>query len=189
MIIAFFQFLSYLLAFLLPIQKDEYVYKKVGDIKIDAIVYQPTYNTSTINGLKSPILLVIHGGAYVLGEKDGDGALAHREIQELSSRGWTIVSINYRLAPPAFLSDIVEDVQSAYEWIKHKLPKRNPSPIDTNLIVVLGRSSGGGLALISGYKFDPRPTAIISFFPYCSNFLDGYAYDPTRFPSNTLLNK
>ena len=45
------------------------------------------------------------------------------------------------------------------------------------------------MGLISGYKLDPRPTAIISFFPYCANFLDGLAYDSTHLPSKHLVKQ
>ena len=186
MIFQFLNVLSFFLAFLTPIDKKEFLYKK-NPTSVDLVVYQPTYNTSAINGLASPILLAIHGGGFVYGEKDGEGALSDREIKELSSRGWTVVSINYRLAPRAFLPDIIEDLRSAYKWVKNKLPEKKISPVDTNLICLFGRSAGGGLALMGGKHLHPRFAAIISFFPYGSNLLDPEFYDPTTPPSHDLV--
>ena len=187
MIFAFFQVLATFLAYLTSVQKNEYTYKKVGDIKLDLVVYQPTYNTSAINKLSSPVLLAIHGGGFVFGEKDGEGAISDREIKEFASRGWTIVSINHRLAPPSFLSDIVQDMQAAYKWIKNKLPAKNLSAVDPDLVCVFGKSAGGGLALMGGKHLHPRFPCIISFYPYGASLLDNDFYDPTTSPSEELV--
>jgi len=113
-------------------------------------------------------------------------SLSDREAQELCSRGWTVVAIDYRLVPAAFLKDIVEDVRDAYNWVRNDLSKIQP--IDPELITVFGGSAGAGLALMTGYMLTPRPKAIIAFYPYCTSFIDGFAENTKHKPSKKILD-
>jgi len=99
-------------------------------------------------------------------------------------RNWAIVTVDYRLLPSVFLEDIVEDVQDAYTWVRNELPKK--TPVNPDLITVFGQSAGGGLAAISGYKFQPRPKVIIGFYSGRPNWTDPNTYDP-KTPVNPLL--
>jgi len=159
-----------------------YTYKTVDNLDIEAIVYSPTTFSS---GQLSPVFMAIHAGGFLLGAKDNKDSLSNEELDELCSRGWTVVSINYRLAPFVLLQDIVEDVQDAYDWIRNELSQ--VEPINPDFITVSGASAGGGLALIAGYKLSPRPKAIVAFYPYCSNYNDLAVSDPTTQPSEELL--
>jgi len=158
-----------------------YTYKTVDSLNIEAIVHSPTLP----DGQLSPVYMAIHAGGFIMGAKDNKDSPSKAEIEELCSRGWTVVSIDYRLAPAVLLEDIVQDVQDAYAWIRNELSQIQP--INPDLITVSGKSAGGGLALISGYKLTPRPRAIIAFYPYCSNYNDIAVSDPTTQPSEELL--
>ena len=46
----------------------------------------------------APILLQIHGGGWVIGNKDQQGQPL---MAEMASRGWVCVSVNYPLSPKA----------------------------------------------------------------------------------------
>src|SRR5262249_8368486 len=75
------------------------------------------------------------------------------------------VSIDYRLAPETRLASIVEDVQDAFAWARTE--GANRFNLDPTRIGVVGHSAGGYLALLSGYRVEPRPRAI------GSNYRDG----------------
>lgn len=146
-----------------------YAYKTVGNLSILADVYVPNITIP----IKYPVVLAIHGGGFVGGSKQG--GCSPQELQEMLSRGWCVVSIDYRLAPDVILGDIVQDMQDAYNWIRTKLV--NIVPLDLDAFIVMGNSAGGGLAVISGFMLDPRPQAIIAFYPGCTNYTESFEYN------------
>lgn len=75
-----------------------------------------------------------------------------------------MVSIDYRLAPNTKLPAIIEDIQDAHRWIRSDGPKLFGA--DADRIVVAGGSAGGYLTLMSGFCFNPRPKALVSFYGY-----------------------
>jgi acetyl esterase/lipase len=132
-----------------------FTYKTVGDEKLQADVYRPA------DGSKRPVLVWIHGGALVMGDRGGvDG-----RIKELFlPAGYTIVSIDYRLAPETKLAQIIEDVRDAFTWLHDKGPELFGA--DTRLIAVAGGSAGGYLTLMTGFCVTPRPAALVSLWGY-----------------------
>jgi len=146
-----------------------YTYKTVGDVKIDLDVYIPDAAPPSTG---YPIFFAIHGGGDISGGKQG--AFTAQEGTEALNRGWAIVSIDYRLLPGVVLSDITEDVQDAYQYVRTELIKTYP--LNLNLVTVFGQSAGGGLAVLSGYKLTPRPQAIIAYYSFCTNWTDPYSY-------------
>jgi acetyl esterase/lipase len=80
------------------------------------------------------------------------------------SAGYTIIAIDYRLAPQAKLQQIIEDLEDAYRWVRADGPKL--FRIDPNRIAVVGHSAGGYLALMAGFVLLPRPKAVVSFSGY-----------------------
>jgi acetyl esterase/lipase len=64
-----------------------------------------------------PVLLQIHGGAWVIGDK------AHQALPlmyHLASRGWICVAANYRLSPSVGFPVHLEDCKRALCWIRSK---------------------------------------------------------------------
>jgi len=154
-----------------------YTYKTVGDLKIDLDVYIPDATAPTTG---YPIFFAIHGGGDFAGNKKG--AFTAKQLAEALNRGWAVVSVNYRLIPGVFLADILEDVQEAYQYVRTELTQSYS--LDLDHVTIFGQSAGGGLAVLSGYKFDPRPQAIIAYYPFCTNWTDPYFYNPkTPVPS------
>ena len=155
-----------------------YTYKSIGNLDITADVYMPNITSCS----KVPVVFAIHGGAYIIGSKDG--GVSPQELEEILSRGWAVVTVNYRLAPGALLDEILGDLQDAYTWMIDDLA--NIEPIDINRIAVFGGSAGGGLALINGYRLTPRPVVVIAFYPAYANFTEITCYNPDV-QLNTLL--
>jgi len=154
-----------------------YTYKTVGDLKIELDIYIPD-TAAPATGY--PIFFTIHGGGDFAGDK-GLGS-TFQERDEALKRGWSVVSIDYRLAPGVFLADITEDIQDAYQYVRTELIKTYS--LDLDHVTVFGQSAGGGLAVLSGYKLTPRPQAIIAYYSFCTNWTDPYSYKPeTPVPS------
>ncbi len=135
------------------VKKNTFVYKRVGNLEIKADVYS--------RDAVCPVLLWIHGGALIMGDREGvDRRLRNR----LFNAGYAIVSIDYRLAPETKLPQIIEDLRDAYAWLHDEGPKL--FNVDTKRIVVAGGSAGGYLTLMTGFCVKPRPAALVSFWGY-----------------------
>jgi acetyl esterase/lipase len=109
------------------------------------------------------VLVMIHGGAWI----EGDKADFQAYVDTLKKRlpGYAIFNINYRLAalPNANPFPTQEmDVKAAMNAIYQSKMEYRVS----DKWVLLGASAGGHLALLQGYKHtDPiKPKAIVSFF-------------------------
>jgi acetyl esterase/lipase len=108
-----------------------------------------------------PVVMWIHGGALIMGNRAGiDPALR----DALVKAGCVVVSIDYRLAPETKLPGILEDVADAYRWLRDKGPQLFKA--DPDRIAVMGGSAGGYLTLTTGYRQEPRPRALVSFWGY-----------------------
>ena len=96
------------------------------------------------SGERRPILLQVHGGAWMVGHKSEQAQpLLHRMVES----GWVGVSINYRLAPrDAFPAQII-DVKKAIAWVKAHIGEYGGDP---DFIVITGGSAGGHLSLLAG---------------------------------------
>lgn len=113
------------------------------DLKLD--VYRPRDGR---NGC--PVLLQVHGGAWVLGSKNEQGIPL---MLQMASRGWICVSVDYRLSPHATFPDHLIDLKQALRWIREEGPKYGANP---DFIAVTGGSAGGHLsALVALTANDP----------------------------------
>lgn len=151
----------------MKIVSETYTYKKVGNCLLKADVYKSVK-------AYSPAIVFIHGGALILGSRK---SINLEQVELFTQNGYTIVSIDYRLAPETKLESIVEDVYAAIKWIK--VNGNIMFGIDTEKIAVVGKSAGGYLGLMSG-TWDLRPKAIVSFYGY-GDILADWACIPSEF--------
>ncbi len=87
-----------------------------------------------------PVLLYIHGGAWMTGDKRQQGIpLMH----ELIERGWVCVAINYRLSPRSTWPDHIVDCKRAMAWIHEHIAEYGGDP---TFVAVSGGSAGGHLS-------------------------------------------
>jgi acetyl esterase/lipase len=95
-----------------------------------------------------PVILSIHGGAFKFGDK-GDSQVT--PMLEGLKRGYTVVSINYRMSGEATWPAEINDCKAAVRWIKanSKEYKFNPDKI-----AAWGGSAGGHLSAILGTSGD-----------------------------------
>jgi acetyl esterase len=87
-----------------------------------------------------PVILHIHGGAFVIGNLDQDDASCER--MALGS-GLPVVSVDYRLAPEHPFPAPADDSFAVYRWLADG---KSDLEIDPERIVVTGVSAGGALA-------------------------------------------
>ncbi|MEU2006855.1 alpha/beta hydrolase [Rhodococcus sp. NPDC019627] len=92
------------------------------------------------SGGSGPALVYLHGGGFVLGTLDGADELC-RAIA--AGSGWTVVSLEYRLAPENPYPAALEDCVDAYVWLTRTAPDLG---IDPGRIAVGGDSAGGNIA-------------------------------------------
>lgn len=108
-----------------------------------------------------PAIIYLHAGALIQGFR---GWLRPWQLQTYIDAGFVLASIDYRLAPETKLPEILADVEDAYYWLRDEGPKQ--FNIDPDRIAVVGHSAGGYLALSLGYRVEPRPRAVVSFYGY-----------------------
>lgn len=137
------------------VTRSTYTYKTVGDLRIRADVYRRPGDAVR------PAVLWLHGGALIMGNRRGLNAV---QAEKYLDAGYTIISIDYRLAPQAKLPEIIEDLADAYRWVRIDGPML--FRIDPNRIAVVGHSAGGFLTLMAGFRLTPRPAALVSFYGY-----------------------
>src|SRR5689334_497887 len=135
--------------------RQTYTYKTVDECGIQADVYRMPGEAV------QPALLWIHGGALIGGYR---GHIADEQLRGYLDAGFTVVSIDYRLAPETKLKAIVEDLQDAYGWLRAQGP--GLFGIDPDRIGVAGHSAGGYLTLMTGLCVAPRPRALVAFYGY-----------------------
>lgn len=152
------------------VRKTTYTYKKVDNLEIKADVYRSDDDTV------QPVLVWIHGGALIMGNREG---IDRRFKSEFAGNGCILVSIDYRLAPETKLPEIIADVEDAFRWVREKGPQLFHA--DPNRIAVAGASAGGYLTLTAGFRVKPRPVALVPLFGYGSLVADWYA-KPSTYP-------
>lgn len=90
-----------------------------------------------------PVLLYVHGGGWRHGDKSEAGMFA----QLMTSQGYLVVSINYRLYPPANFPAMIQDVKCAVRSLRANAGQYN---LDPNRIGAAGVSAGGHLVALLG---------------------------------------
>jgi len=138
-----------------PYENETFVYKTVGDHKIRADVYRKPGEEIR------PGIIWIHGGALIFGSRKG---LANEQLTLYLNAGYTVIAIDYRLAPETKLPEIISDLEDAYTWVVSKGP--DLFNIDAERLAVIGHSAGGYLTLMAGFRAKPTPKALVAFYGY-----------------------
>lgn len=144
--------------------KTTVTYREVNGHEILADVYRPE------NQEVRPVIVWIHGGALIMGHREGIPS----QIRELAAeKGYALVSIDYRLAPETKLPAIISDIEAAFRWLAKE--GATQFRLDPNRIVVSGGSAGGYLTLVTGYRVQPKPKALVAFWGYGDLVGDWYS--------------
>jgi acetyl esterase/lipase len=152
-------------------------------------VYRPRHH-----GHGCPVLLQIHGGAWVLGRKDDQGVPL---MNEMARQGWVCVAPNYRLSPRATFPDHLIDCKLAIRWIRENIADYGGDP---GFVAVTGGSAGGHLAaLIALSANDPQyqpgfedvDTSVVAAVPFYGvySFLEHNGVDMTRTSGQSFVER
>lgn len=124
------------------------------------------------NGTNLPLIIWIHGGAFLFGSKEE--ILAEPVVLGFLFRGYAVAAINYRLSKEALFPAQLEDCKAAVRWLRTHADEFG---IDPNRIGAWGPSAGGYLVTLLGvtgetHEFDvgenlnysSRVQAVCDFF-------------------------
>ncbi|MCM2388304.1 alpha/beta hydrolase [Streptomyces albipurpureus] len=100
-------------------------------------VFSPA-NTERVNA--APCVYWIHGGGMVMGDRFSQIDIPLEWLDEFNA---VVVSVDYRLAPEATGTALVDDCYQGLLWVAEHATELG---IDPARIVVAGASAGGGLA-------------------------------------------
>jgi acetyl esterase/lipase len=104
-------------------------------------IYRPTASSDA--KILRPVLLHVHGGAWIVGNKNQQGQPL---MQYLTQNGWICIDINYRLAPTHRFPDALVDVKTAIAWLKDNIEAYGGDP---EFIAITGGSAGGHLSSLA----------------------------------------
>ncbi len=121
---------------------EKIVYSKVGDreLLLDAFVVK--------QAKPSPAILVVHGGAWRMGDRSQLRGYA----TALADRGFSCFAIDYRLAPKHKWPAQIDDCRAAVKWIRTNAEKYN---VDPKRVGAIGYSAGGHLVSLLGTTGQP----------------------------------
>ncbi|TCZ79299.1 alpha/beta hydrolase [Paenibacillus albiflavus] len=146
--------------------KETRIFKQTDQCDIQADVYY--------QGAGSPVIIYIHGGALIFGTRTW---LSAEQIAYFTSAGFSLVNIDYRLAPETNFEEIIEDIRDVIEWVRTKAIEWYD--FDIHNMAVMGGSAGGYLSLLTG-TMEIKPKAIVSFYGYGDLLGDWYT-EPSEF--------
>ena len=132
--------------------KDTRIYKQINGCSISTDIYYA--------GSNSPIIIYIHGGALIFGTREW---LSTEQIEYFTNAGFSLINIDYRLAPETDFEQIINDIQDAVEWVRSKTAEWYD--FDTSRIAIMGSSAGGYLSLLAG-TMKIKSKAIVSLYGY-----------------------
>ena len=104
-------------------------------------------------------ILFVHGGGWSTGKRQDYEPL----VQILAERGYTGLTIDYRLSPKVKHPQHLEDVQCAFRWLRSQAQALD---IDPDRIAVIGGSAGAHLAALLAFGAQGPAAAVLHGGPY-----------------------
>ncbi len=114
---------------------DDIYYIDDGNVYHKLDVYYPE---NTPEGTKLPVIIDIHGGGWIYGDK----GINKYYCMELAKNGYVVFNMSYRLVPDVTVNEQLQDVFMALDWIKKNMANY---PCDENNVFLTGDSAGGQL--------------------------------------------
>lgn len=149
---------------------------QVAPIEVRDIAYGPTGSPAAVMDLyrqpgaaPAPVLIYYHGGAWAAGARPK----AASSFRAFLGLGFSVLSVDYRLAAEAPAPAAVQDARCAVKWVQRHAAEYG---FDTTRIVTYGTSAGGQLALMAAmlpatWERDlpqcagiPRVAAVLDFY-------------------------
>ena len=158
-----------------------FFFDQVDTLRLD------TYEPDSIVDYLRPVVIFIHGGGFVAGDKGEAKAVTFGNY--FAQHGYLFASINYRLCinPP---NDTIDNFQGVYQCVQDAMSavryfRKNAEEycIDTSKIFLLGTSAGAGISLSVAYWDEDEANDIFDTTPFGpldgSSGNEGYSSAPT----------
>ncbi|MEO9851654.1 MAG: alpha/beta hydrolase [Reichenbachiella sp.] len=131
-----------------PITKGQISYGVTykGDLSLD--IYHPTKLVHE----KSPVVLFVHGGAWIAGRKESMNTnRVNGAVNQLRDHGYTIISIEYTLARngKSPFPTCIADGFDAIQWISDRADSLN---LDLDYFGIMGESAGAHIAMMNVFS-------------------------------------
>ena len=121
-------------------------YKTTPQASLGLNLYQP----NTQQGA-APLLIWVHGGAWMRGSKEDFMQKNRHLAQSLLAKGYAIAALSYRLSHQAVFPAQVQDINDAINYLVNQ---RASLKLNTDHIVMMGRSAGAHLAALIANTFN-----------------------------------
>lgn len=110
-------------------------------------LYLPSATTQPAEHGRRPLVLFMHGGAWMIGDKAWMRGGTHMQLEQLLQlllqHGYAVASVNYRLTPEAIFPAQMDDVKAAVRYLRAHAATYG---LDPARIAVAGESAGAHLA-------------------------------------------
>lgn len=124
-----------------------------GVIFATPIGYRPltmdVYAPEQVTGPKRPLLIYVHGGAWLAGHPRE--AAAYQDwpalLAKMAARGYVVASVSYRLSREAPFPAQIQDVKKGIQYLR---TNADTYGIDPNRVGIWGDSAGGHLVGLAG---------------------------------------
>ncbi len=117
------------------------IYGRVGERVLPLDLYLPPDTSSPV-----PVVIWVHGGGWRGGSKGNGGRALN-----MTTRGFSVVDVEYRLSGEALFPAQIEDCKTAVRWVRANAKKYN---LDPDRIGAWGSSAGGHLVAMMGLTHD-----------------------------------
>ncbi len=124
---------------------------------------------------KHPAIVVIHGGGWQNGSLNDNTEFS----QYMAAQGYSVISIDYRLAPQHRFPAQLEDVRTAIAYIREHADELE---VDVNRMALMGRSAGAHLAMLAAYEPKAPPIRALVNYYGPVNLTTGYQDPPNPDP-------
>ncbi len=111
-----------------------------GDTRQAIDIYIPPHAQN------APVLVMVHGGAWMVGDKANTGSVENK-LKHWLPKGFVVVSVNYRMLPDIMACEQAEDVAHALVYVQDHAAGWGG---DAGKLILMGHSAGAHIvALIS----------------------------------------
>lgn len=107
-------------------------------------VFQP------VRSEKAPVVVFVHGGAFVRGDKDTNEHVYSNVLIWFARQGYLGINMEYRLAPEVTYPGATHDVAEVVNWLKQTAADYGGDP---ERIFLIGHSTGG--THVASYAYEP----------------------------------
>ena len=108
-------------------------------------LYLPKSNHSNQKNQKlAPILMIVHGGAWSIGDKSHQNLIQHK-ASYWNQQGWVVISVNYRLVPKVTVQQQTQDIADALSYVQKNALHWQA---DNHKIVIMGHSASAHLVTL-----------------------------------------